>query len=153
MADNAKYYSFNKGVDYDILLKHFKGQADGSVAPYLTSSRFHNKRTYANSHTRRIIIVNKPKTNTKTTNEKDISTGDVIDPTEAQRRRALNELEVAATNITTEQKTHPNHTVLSRANSKTYHKRHIVYRTPAEKRKRVKKTVDKVIQRTKDVFD
>ena len=45
MTDNIKYHSINKGVDYDILLKHFKGQAEGATAPYLTSSRFHNKRT------------------------------------------------------------------------------------------------------------
>ena len=148
MTDNIKYHSINKGVDYDILLKHFKGQAEGATAPYLTSSRFHNKRTYANSHTHRIIIVNKPR-NTKTTNDTDISAIDVIDPTEAQRLRALKDLEVAATNITTEQKTHPAHSVMSRANSK----RHTIHKTSAEKRKKLKKTVDKVIQRAKDVFD
>ena len=153
MTDNTKYYSFNKGVDYDILLKHFKGQAEGRTTPYLTSSRFHSKRVHINPHTRRIIIVNKPKTNTKPTNDRSISIGDVIGPTEAQRRRALHDLEVAATNITTEQKTHPNHSVLSRANGKTNSKRHITRKSHTARKAKLKKTVDKVIQRTKDVFD
>ena len=148
MTDKTQHYSLNRGIDYDVLLKHFKNQADGVINHRSTTSRPRNNHSCIKAYGGRIIMVNKPKKTTKT-----LDKVEVIDPTEAQRLRALHDIETEVADINTEHKTQPAHSILSGVNSKTSGKRQLSRKSLLEKRKKVRKTVDKVIQRTKDVFD
>jgi hypothetical protein len=153
MADKSQYYSLSRGVDYDILLKHFKNQADGVMTQHIITSRQGSNNSCTKVRMGRIIMVNKPKKGTKTVHDKTLDKVEVIDPTEVQRLRALNDIEVEVADINVERKIQPAHSILSGASSKTSGKRQFSQKSIIEKRKKLKKTVDKVIQRTKDVFD
>ena len=63
MTDKTQHYSLNRGIDYDVLLKHFKNQADGVINHRSTTSRPRNNHSCIKAYGGRIIMVNKPKKN------------------------------------------------------------------------------------------
>ena len=87
MADTPKYYSTEGSSDYKAFLEHFKKQAEGSDRGPLFNI-YRSKRRSA--RVGRLILVNTKKSHSDTSRD-DSDKIEVVDPNEAERRRALSE--------------------------------------------------------------
>ena len=92
MAYNTQYYSTEGGGDYKAFLEHFKKQAEGTDRPLVFNTRV-NCTVFKNARTGRghLILVNTRKDSGTTKNGERVTKLEIVDPNEAERRRALSE--------------------------------------------------------------
>jgi len=98
MNNDARYYSTEGGGDYKAFIEHFKRQADGS-----SRSRFLNTASRAKRGgcaRGRIILVNTKRDSGTSIKGDSTAKIEVVDPNEAEKRRALSEAVREQTELT-----------------------------------------------------
>jgi hypothetical protein len=144
-------------VDYESVLRHFKDQACGRGRIRLIKSK---DKTESGQRKNGIILLaaNVDKKDSKT----DIPPVTVVDPTEADRKRALGLLESQTNSASEAEKKIQNAKSAIEASAEVKHKRPTTLYTGKRKRKSVvktgykkptQKTVKKSVKRRKDIFD
>ncbi|NJL55214.1 hypothetical protein HC928_08520 [bacterium] len=92
MSTDSRYYSTEGGGDYKAFVDHFKRQAEGAAAPVMLNTR-HIGRSFRNARAGRARLVLVDTKKDQGTTKKGELTGklEIVDPNEAERRRALSE--------------------------------------------------------------
>ena len=148
MAYNTHYYSTDGGGDYKAFLDHFKKQAEGSDKPLMFNTRVNctvfKKAKSGRGH---LVLVNTRKCDGTTKNGERTNKLEVVDPNEAERRRALSEAVREEVEVTKEAEKEKNaHSALgSRKRRTTTH-------TDSSRKNALVATKSK-IKRVKDIFD
>lgn len=88
----AGYYNAHTAIDYNVLLKHFKNQAAGNNRVALLPAHL-SKTPYRRNSPASMVIIDKTKPSTTNTRGQHLPTMEVIDETEAAKKRAETELE------------------------------------------------------------
>ena len=89
MEGAPKYYSTDGSGDYKAFLEHFKRQAEGSDRLSLLNRQCSKVRSQRRG---RLILVNTKKSQGVTSHGDTTDKLEVVDPNEAERRRALSEV-------------------------------------------------------------
>ena len=139
MGDMVKYYSTEGGSDYKAFLEHFKKQAEGRDRSPLLNT-YHSRRR--SSCAGRLILVNTKKSNGATQNGDSTDKIEVVDPNEAERRRALSEAVREEVEVTKE---------VDSAKNAHFTQGSRKRRTPDNKSARAATKIK--IKRVKDIFD
>jgi len=147
MADNRNhYFALDGGLSYKKILNHFQDQANGKAV--LVPSKQYNQDKRKSRNRNQLILIDladPPKAAQK--NSDTMPKVDVIDPLEADRKRAIDELQQEVADDRRNEKTSKR-----RKHFPTNHSRKQPRKINTSRRQR-HGPVQAIVKRTKDIFD
>lgn len=143
----ARYYSAETAVDYKVFLEHFKKQAQGNNSVSLLPS-YLSRNAYRKNPGSSIVIIDRPRPETTSARGQHMPSIEIVDESEASRRRAESELEreIEQTDISTGNAAGPSHSTSAPSAGRTGNGQR-------SRKRQVQLTGKARVKRVKDLFD
>jgi len=146
MVDRGHYFALDGGLSYKKILNHFRDQANGKTV-LMPSKQFNQDKRKSRNKNQLILIdlADPPKVEQK--NNETMPKVDVIDPLEADRKRAIDELQREVAENKKSEKPPKRRKQVSASHSKKQS-----WKNNTSRRQR-RGAVQAIVKRTRDIFD